>query len=604
MNRLTSMYHGVRAFLNERAETRALATLATTNPAVVRNGTRLQKWPVQRACAALVKANKAHHVSNWYESGNPYSDGSRSYLPEVLTDARYDQNQITRREAMRRMRYWEQNSIFVKRAKDIKSQYVIGTHCPVVTSLSADTVWQKNAEVVFHEMCASAGLNGESLFAMLDIGCGRKTVDGNVLFVQTSKPGAVTIRRGAKHETELSVMRPCYQMVESHRVGTPFSRWQDEGQDIFDGIQYGEISTKLPDGQTVKHKVRTHYWVNDSANVFSVEQGFTMIPVQFAYYASTAHRVNEPRGMTDFYAAEPTLAKLEDLLDLEMKAQVIQSDIAMFITNGAGQAPTMSQQSSLSSLGIKVSTGGDGKPVVTAKDIENVKAIYEKVMGGQKFYGRTGDTAQMMAPNRPAEATLNLWNFVIDSFCGAANVPRILIFPKSQKKGQGTEVRAEIEAANAAFIKEFNLVWKPFIHQVWEYFIGWAVQNDERVKNPPADWKQIDVSHPRSVVVDLGYAAAETISFLAAGLISVHQVAQQFGTTRSKIIDNSVRDVADIKLACAKLAENSDYSKYGITVDASEVRSNLAEVVKAFAAKTAAEAQLEMATNQPQPQNA
>lgn len=590
MNKLLAAYHGVRAYFDNRTERKSIALLAVTSPDSIRNASLDVKLGVQRAVSSLLRLNKSHHVHNWYQSGNPYSDGTRSLPPEVLTDARYDQNQITRREAMRRMRYWEQNSPFLKRALDVGEQYVIGTHCPVVTSLATDVEWQVRAENVFLEMCQDAGMSGESLFAMLGVGYRRRRVDGNILFVQTSKPGTVAIRSGTKYETQLPVMKPCYQPVESHRVGTPFSMWQEEGNDIFDGIQYKVIETRLPGGDIVKHKVKAFYWVNDSANVFSVEQGFTKVPVEYAYYAHQCHRVNEPRSMTDFYAAEPTLAKLEDLLALEMKAQIIQSDIAMFITNGSGQAPTTSQQSTLAQLGMKVTLDANtGKPIVTSEDLAKIKLIYEKINGGTKFYGRTGDTAEMMAPNRPAEATLNLWNFVIDSFCGASNIPRILVFPKSQQKSQGTEVRAEIEAANGAFIKEFNLIWKPFIHQVWEYFIGWAVKNDERVKNPPADWRNIEVSHPRSVVVDLGYAAAETISFLEAGLMTLHQVAQQFGTTRQRIIDGSVKDIYDIKLACAKMATMPQYSKYNLTVDAGEVRSNLADAAQALAAGEAGE---------------
>jgi hypothetical protein len=218
--------------------------------------------------------------------------------------------------------------------------------------------------------------------------------------------------------------------------------------------------------------------------------------------------------------------------------------------------------------------------------LEKVKTIYEKIWGGKTAVGRTGDTLHPMAPNRPAEATLNLWNFLIDSFCSASGFPRLLIFPKSQMKGQGTEVRAEIEAANAMFVKEFNLIWKPFIHQVWEYFMGWAIRNDERVKNAPADWTSIDVSHPRSIVVDLGYATAETISFLAAGLINLHQVAQQFGTTRSKIISGAVKDVFDIKLACLQMAKLPQYK--GIEVDAAEVRASLGDAAQKLASSNAA----------------
>ena len=438
-------------------------------------------------------------------------------------------------------------------------------------------------------MTEAAGLNGESLFALLLLGCRRKKVDRDVLFVQTSKPGAVTIRRGTKYQTDLSVMRPCIQLIESHRVGSPFAMWAKEGFDCFDGIEFTTTETRLPDGQVVKQKLKTAYWINESGNWLSADEGFIRVPVEHCYRAATAHRVNETRGITDFFAAEPTLALLEDLLKLEMRAQEVQSDVSLFITNGAGALVDAKTQGTINALGVKLSKDTDGKPIVTAKDIDAVKAIYEKIWGGRTAIGRTGDTMTAMAPNRPAEATLNLWNYLIDSFCTAINRPRMLIFPKTMR-GQGTEVRAEIECFAAAARTEFNLVWKPLIHQAWEYFMGWAIKNDERVKNPPADWRNIEVSAPRSPVVDLGYDSASDLSEMAAGVFNLHGWAAKHGTTRSKIIQQSVADVFDLKLECAKKAEAADYRKYGITVTIEEVRNNLAEVAKNLAAKSASDA--------------
>lgn len=589
---LTKVWNGVanwRKSVSNRREAAALGALVGANPARVGTYNRRQRREIKNAVTLLNRRGKDWMVRNWYESGNPYSDGSRSYLPEVITDARYDQNQITSREAMRRMRYWEQNSVFVKKTLDLDNQYVIGTHLPVITPLSGNAEWDNASQAVWKEFCDRAGLNGESLFSLMLVANRRRKVDRDAFFIQTSKPGTITIRRGTRYETELPVNVPCFQLVESHRVGSPFAMWQEEGFDCFDGVEYQQIVTKLPDGQTVKQKVKSAYWVNESGNLFSVDEGFTRVPVQYCYRAAIPHRVNETRGITDFYAAEPTLALLEDLLKMEMRAQEVQSDIALFITNGAGQVLDTKTQATLGALGIKVSKDGDGKPIVTAKDIDAVKTVYEKIWGGRTMVGRTGDTVTAMAPNRPAEATLNLWNFLIDSYCTAVNRPRMLIFPKFNK-GQGTEVRAEIETFAAGCRTEFNLVWKPFMHWAWEFCMGWAIKNDERVKNAPANWRNIEVSAPRSPVVDIGYDSAADLAEMAAGVFPLHNWAQKHGTTKTALVQQSVADVADIKLAAAKIADNPEYKKFGISVDASEVRQNLSEVVKNLAAKTAAEA--------------
>lgn len=563
-------------YLKGRREQKAIALLCATNPVKARNGSKAERTQLAGAIRTL---NRSHQwmVRNWYEAGNPYSDGTRSNVGTWSADARYDQNPVARRTMEIRCRYWEQNSGLMKKGLDVSSQYVIGTHMPVVTSLasSGDSGWADRAEDVFHEMCESAGLSGESMFSILDVAYRRKKVDGNVLLVETSKPGQVVIRRGSKYETQLDVYRPCFQLIESHRIGSPSQPWSyDPDNSSFDGVQFRDVETKLPNGQVRKQQVRVGYWVNDTSSLHSPERNYAFIPTEFCYYAASAHRVNEIRGVSDFYAAEQTLALLEDLLKLEMRAQEVQSDIATFITNGAGQIVDSKMQNTLGAMGIKVTQGNDG-PVVTATDVQKVQEIYQRVWGGKVMVGRTGDTFQHQAPVRPADATLNLWNYLINTFCSAMNWPRLLIFP-TFNKGQGTEVRAEIEAANSAWRKEFHLVWKPFIVRAWKYFIGWAINNDERLKNPPADWDKIDVSPPRSVVVDLGYVSANSLEEMAAGVYSLHNWAQDHGTTRQKIIKHAVRDVFDLKLACKKMAELPEYE--GLTVDIAEVRNRLGTV--------------------------
>lgn len=569
-------------------DVRAVALLTSTNPRALNSLPRAQRRAIGHAVLRLNRTQPMT-VRNWYESGNPWSDGSRSQIYDWPKDARYDQNIITRRTMEYRCRYWEQNSELLKRALDVSSLYVVGTHQPVVTCTASDSAWSGRAETVFAELCESAGLNGESMFALMDVAYRRKKVDGNILAVETSKPGTVIYRRdNPKYRSVVEVARPCYQLIESQRIGQAFAGSQEAQDNVVDGVQYREIETRLPDGRVRRQLVKAGYWVNDAQSLLDKAE-YTFVPLENCFYWSTAHRVNEPRGLSDFYATEPTLCLIQDLLKMEMRAQEVQSDLTLFITNGAGQLVNDKMQATVGALGIKLSKSDDGQPVVTAKDVEAVKQVYDKIWGGRSAVGRTGDTLQFLAPNRPAEATLNLWNYLIDLFCSGATVPRILILSKVNK-GQGTEVRAEIEAANSAWKKEFNLLPKPFLLRAWKYFIGWAIKYDERLKNPPPDWENIEVSPPRSVCVDLGYDSANKLAEMAAGVYSLHEFAQDHGTTKSKLIQNSVNDLFDIKLACAKKAEQPDYQKYGITVDASEVRNNLSEVTKNLAAARQAEA--------------
>lgn len=566
-------------------ERKARAVLATTNPLRAQNGNYFERRAVRNAIGFLNK-HRPLAVQNWYESGFPFLDGTRSWVPSIIQDARYDQNLVTRRETLRRMRYWSQNSGICKSTLSVGRQYIVGTHAPVVTSLAADAAWAETAEKVFEEMIRTAGIDGEPLHQMLTVAFPAKKTDGDVLFVETSIRAKIPIRQGTKHETVIEKSVPRLQLVEGHRIETPSNRWNQEGLTIFDGVQFQIVEQKLENGQTRKVAVRVGYWVKDSISEFTDADAYALIPVENCCLIFSPTRVNQVRGLSDYHAGETTLAMLEDLLKLEMRAQEVQSNLTVFITNGAGQIVDQKTQATLGALGIKVSKDNDGKAVVTTKDIEQAKEVYKKVWGGETFVGRTGDTLGFLAPNRPAEATLNLWEYLINLWCAATDSARILVFPKSNK-GQGTEVRAELDKFNTFAIGEFNLNWKPLMHRVWNYFIGWAIKNDARLVNAPADWQNIEVSPPRSVLVDAGYDSASMLAELAAGVTNLHFVAQRLGTTAKRLIKMAVSDIYNLKKACNVASGNPDAP---IEVKPEEVRQSLADVVKNLAAMKTAEA--------------
>jgi hypothetical protein len=586
-----SRFKKLRDAWDSRRERRAVAALFTSSPQTIHAAPRAERRRVNKAIQILGKRQQ-QVVRNWYEGGFPFLDGTRSWVPSIIQDARYDQNTVTRRELLRRMRYWAQNSGLCKSSLDVSRQYVIGTHTPVVTSMAKDSAWAERAEAVFEEMIRSAGIDGQSLLQLLTVAHDAKKVDGDVLFVETSRKRPITIRAGTAHETQITKSVPCYQVVEGHRLETPPNRWNDEGATVFDGVQFSIINQQLPDGRTRPTLVRSGYWVKDSiSGVTTNQDAYAFINADNSFLVFSAHRVNQIRGLSDYYAGETTLALLEDLLKIEMRAQEVQSNIAVFITNGAGQIVNDKTQATLGALGIKVSKDGDGKPVVTSDDIEKAKEVYKKVWGGEVCVGRSGDTLELMAPSRPAEATLNLWEYLINLWCAAAKVPRMLVFPRSTK-GQGTEIRAELDKANTAFIGEFNLNWKPLMHRIWNYFIGWAKDNDERLKGAPLDWQAIEVSPPRSVLVDHGYDSASMLAELAAGVTNLHFIAQRLGTTRKKLISAAVSDVYLLKVECARISKQPTDN---IIVTAEEVRQSLSDVVKNLATAKQTELQKQQA---------
>ena len=73
--KLLDSYKGWKSARAIQSESRVIALLAITNPRQVQSAPRNERRLVERAVKTLCAGSKPHMVKNWYESGNPYSDG-------------------------------------------------------------------------------------------------------------------------------------------------------------------------------------------------------------------------------------------------------------------------------------------------------------------------------------------------------------------------------------------------------------------------------------------------------------------------------------------------------------------------------------------------
>ena len=76
-------------------------------------------------------------VANYYEAAR-FSFGERSLLLGGIQDARLDADAMTRREILRKARYFEKNNAFVNRLADIFEQYTVGATGLQAVSASPD----------------------------------------------------------------------------------------------------------------------------------------------------------------------------------------------------------------------------------------------------------------------------------------------------------------------------------------------------------------------------------------------------------------------------------------------------------------------------------
>lgn len=456
-----------------------------------------------------------HAARNWYEGGWPLLSGDTSYVPQIVQDARFDQNYITRREMLRRMRYWAENSAIVEAILSIGERYTVGPaglHVAFYddspeSKPDNEDPWYEAAEQVLSEMFHDAGWNGESMALLLKLAFRCQKNDGDCLLIKTRKRSKMEV-----NGRTLNLSRPCLQLVEGHRIETPFNKWTNEGITTIDGIEFEIVQV---DGRPLMRKVG--YWTRAGFGQFETNSSWTLIPTEMAFHMRNQQRANQPRAVSDFYAVEPDIHKLEDLLAMEMKAQAVQSDRAVGIENAAGEFNPLDKKLQA----VKVAMGST--PPTSAdqlKALAQMQEVYRKIYGGQTYAFKSGEKVHFDAPNRPSEATLNLFELEVNKICAGTKTPRCLVMEKisgQSAKGQGTEVRAQLDSANDYFRGDFQK-WKDLMRHVTIWFMEWAIANDQRVADPPANWRNcIHIQQPKACNVDVGYNAQATTMELASG---------------------------------------------------------------------------------------
>ena len=467
-------------------------------------------------------ARKVYHgARNWYEGGWPLSGGGdASYLPSLVQDVRWDQNYITRREMLRRMRYWSQNSALVESILSVGERYTVGASGLHVSfyptedlTEDADDTWFERADQVIREWFHDCGWNFESMEQLLKIGYRGQKVDGETFFVKTRKMMPLDLGT-----SRISVMKPALQIVEAHRVESPWNKFEQEDKDLIDGAQYQVVMQ----GQTQMLKL-IGFWMRSGASSFEQNDSWNLVKTEDCWQLRNLTRANQPRSVSDFYAAEVMINKHEDTLEIEMKAHSSQSIRAVGIESASGAAANPLDRKMEA---INRARGITASPTAIPDDGKRQEMMRKET--GAYVYGlKLGEKVHFDSPMRPSDSTLNLLEYQVNSICAATHQPRCLIFEKisaGSARGQGTEIRAQLDTADAYYKSEFQK-WKHFVREASIWFMEWAIKNDSRVADPPANWRDcIHVQQPEACNVDVGHNTQAQLMSLAAGAMDYDMI--------------------------------------------------------------------------------
>ena len=459
-----------------------------------------------------------HFCKNWYEGGWPlWTGGAESYLPSLVQDARWDQNYVTRREMLRRMRYWSQNSPIVEAILSVGERYTVGAsglhiHFYPNDIEGIDDPWYESADAVVKEWFGNCGWNNETMEQLLSIGYRDQKVDGEVFFLKTRKVLPLQVKTRT-----LMVQKPCLQLIEAHRVESPWNKFE-QSQTLIDGTQYEKVTI---DGRDMLQVVG--FWARAGASSFEQNDSWHLLKLDEIWQIRNLTRADQPRSVSDFYAVEVTINKLEDTLEIEDKAHSTQSVRALAIESASGQAASPSDRK----LELINRARGVNAPAVQPDDWKARQEVYRKETGAYAYGLKPGEKVHFDSPVRPSESTLNLIELRVNLICSGAHAPRCLVMQKvsgQSAKSQGTEVRGELDTANTYYTKD-GQKWINFVLQATTWFMEWAVKNDPRVADPPADWKScMHVQPPESCNVDVGNNTNAQLTGLAAGTENYHTI--------------------------------------------------------------------------------
>lgn len=438
-------------------------------------------------------------VRNRYEAGQRWQYGDRSHIWSHVTDARFDADQATRWELVRKARYFEANSALVQRLADVWEQYVVGSNGLILLPDSDQEQWSGASSEWFKEWEQYPDLTSKQNWATLQSLIARTwLVDGEIFILKT---------RGLTPP-----YRPRIQLIEGHRVGTPGNLVGNSN--VIDGI-----------GIDAKGRPVTYYVMD------GVESGsYTPISAENIIHVFEPNRVAMYRGITHFYAVMNALHDLDDLERLEMQAAKDAALTTKVIKTPSGEdVPEETEWNA-----VQTSETGAANPLFE---------YYKKAFGATTKVMKTGDEYEQFVSNRPSVVQQWYWKYLTEKVCTGVGIPLVMVFADSM---QGTVYRGVLDTA-AAFFRSRSKVLETAFQQVWEYVIDTGSRYDSRIANKPVDWRRTVCRPPKSPNVDVGRNSSAMLAELEANARTLQDIYAETGDDWKQKLRQRAKEKAMLK---------------------------------------------------------
>jgi capsid protein len=443
-------------------------------------------WRIPSLSGVSKKSTTPPPPKNIYEGGKRFST-RRSTLRSFVRDARFDADQATRTELIRKARYFEKNNAIVNRLADLWEIYTAGSNGLAVVPASSDEVWNLAAADWWNnEFCTMPFIDTRETFACGLAKAARNWfIDGEYFWILTNSPDSG---------------RPRLRGLQSHRVtfGDSFDGSVDTSG-MVDGVR---IDTKTG-------RILTYYVADgwDGGKAFP-------IPEQRVIHLTEPSYPGQLRGITYLHAVMNDIHDLDDLQLLSMDCAKQQAKVSRYIKTQAGEFDAEDLLNASETV-----TNADGTTF-------DRKAYYEENLGGEEKALLPGDDVLDLSPDRPNIAEREHWTYLVSKICIGAGMPMQLVLPYSI---QGTMGRADLAVA-AEFFRARHSVLANSVRRVYEWAITWATKNVRALGDPPIDtFKRVNIRPPKSPDVDVGRNSSAMLNELEAGATTFEAIYGALG---------------------------------------------------------------------------
>lgn len=453
-------------------------------------------------------------VANYFEGAQRFST-ERGYVPGSLQDSRFDVDQASREELVRKSRSFDDNNSLYSDILETYETYMVGKGL-TVKCISSNPDWNKKATEALRRHFRFPERNNTSNIVQVQRTMARTLMRDGEWFGLLTRNGST------------GKVRARIQTIETHRVRSSFGvNRLENGNELIDGIE-------LNNGRVVAYHIV-------DGDIFTGETAIR-VPAEQMIHVFERKRADQLRGIPICTPAINDIIDLNDIIRLEKQACKAHASVDKIVKTKTGELPTqMARKLKYTSFDPQTTNSG-GSQVERAKWCEQVFGTGTKVISHD-------DSLELVASQRPSVATQQFYQLLVQRICVGCDIPLCLVFPQG---GQGTQIRLDLDKANAIFqARSQDIQWA--MERIALYFLQDEIETDPELNPRPADWYRLRIGTPMACNVDKGNSAQSDIALLDAGLLTYSEYYERRGQDGFEKITERIEEEKYFLAECERL---------------------------------------------------